>query len=65
VVVRDDGPGLPPGFSLETHCGRGLRNVIARLDALYRGAWSFSLENAPGGGTISELRVPYSDQPAR
>jgi len=65
VVVRDDGPGLPPGFSLDTHCGRGLRNVIARLDALYRGAWSFSLENAPGGGTISELRVPYSDQPAR
>jgi two-component system, LytTR family, sensor kinase len=58
VRVEDDGPGLPDGWSLETHCGRGLRNVIARLDALYRGGWSLSLTNAPGGGAVTELRLP-------
>ena len=59
VVVTDDGPGLPPGWDMATHCGRGLRNVIERLDALYRGAWSFSLKNAPGRGAVAELRIPY------
>ncbi|MDO8835112.1 MAG: histidine kinase, partial [Vicinamibacterales bacterium] len=32
VTVRDDGPGLPPGWDLATQCGRGLRNVVERLD---------------------------------
>ncbi len=58
IRVADDGPGLPDGWSLETHCGRGLRNVIARLDALYRGSWSLSLTNAPGGGAVTELLLP-------
>lgn len=58
VTVTDDGPGLPEGWDLATHCGRGLRNVLERLDALYRGAWSFSLENAPGGGAVARLRMP-------
>jgi signal transduction histidine kinase len=59
VTVRDDGPGLPPGWELATQCGRGLRNVVERLDALYRGAWSLSLTNAPSGGTVAELRIPF------
>jgi two-component system, LytTR family, sensor kinase len=58
VAVRDDGPGLPPGWALATHCGRGLRNVVERLDALYRGAWAFTLENAPRGGTLASLTIP-------
>lgn len=58
VTVTDDGPGLPEGWDLATHCGRGLRNVLERLDALYRGAWSFSLENATGGGAVARLRIP-------
>lgn len=59
IVVSDDGPGLPPGWNLATHCGRGLRNVIERLDALYRGAWSVTLENRAGGGTIAAVRIPF------
>ncbi len=57
--VTDDGPGLPAGWDLDTHCGRGLRNVIERLDALYRGGFTFTLANAPGGGAVAELRIPY------
>ena len=60
VVVSDDGPGLPPGWQLATHCGRGLRNVIERLDALYRGAWSVTLEDRAGGGTVATLRIPFA-----
>ena len=60
VTVTDDGPGLPEGWDLTTHCGRGLRNVIERLDALYRGRWSFTLRNARSGGTVAELRFPFS-----
>jgi len=61
IVVGDDGPGLPPGWDLATHCGRGLQNVMERLDALYRGAWSFSLKGGESGGTIAELRIPYTE----
>lgn len=59
VTVRDDGPGLPPGWDLGAHCGRGLRSVVERLDALYRSRWSFSLQNGPDGGAVAELRIPY------
>ena len=59
VTVRDDGPGLPPGWDLGTRCGRGLKSVIERLDALYRRRWSFSLQNGPDGGAIAELRIPW------
>ena len=59
VEVFDDGPGVPEGWDLATHCGRGLRNVLQRLDALYRGAWTFTLENAPGGGAMARLRIPF------
>jgi two-component sensor histidine kinase len=61
IVVRDDGPGLPPGWELATHCGRGLQNVMERLDALYRNAWSLSLKGGDAGGTIVELRIPYTE----
>jgi two-component system LytT family sensor kinase len=61
IVVGDDGPGLPPGWELATHCGRGLQNVMERLDALYRSAWSLSLKGGDAGGTIVELRIPYAE----
>jgi two-component system, LytTR family, sensor kinase len=61
VVVRDDGPGLPPGWDLATHRGRGLKNVVERLDALYRGQWSLALRNGDPQGTVAELRIPWSE----
>ncbi len=59
VTVEDDGPGLPPGWDLATHCGRGLKNVIERLDKLYPGAWTFTLVNRRGGGAVARLRIPW------
>ncbi len=62
LTVEDDGPGLPPGWDLATHCGRGLKNVLERLDKLYPGAWRFTLENQPRGGAIATLRVPWQER---
>jgi len=59
VTVTDDGPGVPPGWDLATHCGRGLKNVIERLDRLYPGEWAFTLGNQRGGGAIARLRIPW------
>jgi len=59
IVVSDDGPGLPPDWDLATNCGRGLKNVIERLDALYRHTWSLTVKGGEAGGTIVEVGVPY------
>jgi two-component system, LytTR family, sensor kinase len=64
VVVEDDGPGVPPGWNLATHCGRGLKNVIERLEKIYPGAWAFTLRNQPRGGAIARLRIPWQAAPA-
>ncbi len=62
VTVEDDGPGLPPGWDLATHCGRGLKNVIERLDKLYPGAWTFTLATRrAGAGAIARLRIPWQE----
>jgi two-component system LytT family sensor kinase len=59
IVVSDDGPGLPPGWNLATNCGRGLKNVIERLDALYRNTWSLTVKPGDVGGTVVEVGIPY------
>lgn len=64
VTVMDDGPGLPPDWSLTTHCGRGLQNVIERLSALYGPRLDVSLMNAPAGGTLARLQWPLTVPPA-
>lgn len=58
IEVLDDGPGLPPGWTFERGCGRGLANVRERLDAIYRGAASLSLESRRAGGTAARLSIP-------
>jgi sensor histidine kinase YesM len=63
VTVEDDGPGVPPGWDLATHCGRGLKNVIERLEKLFPGTWSFTLRNRPHGGAVSRLRLPWQVAP--
>jgi signal transduction histidine kinase len=63
VTVADDGPGVPPGWDLATHCGRGLKNVIERLEKLYPGEWGFTIRNQPQGGAIARLRIPWQEQP--
>ena len=56
LAVRDHGPGLPPPDRLTR--GIGLRNTAERLERLYGKRQSVRIENADGGGTIVELRVP-------
>jgi signal transduction histidine kinase len=56
LEVRDHGPGLPPPEHLKR--GIGLRNTAERLERLYGERQSVRIENADGGGTIVELRVP-------
>ena len=64
MVVRDDGPGLPPEWDLATHGGRGLKNEVERIEALYRGRWSLALKNGGPQGTVAELRIPWSEDAA-
>ena len=62
VRVRDDGVGLPPAWRIESHGGVGLRNVAARLDALYPSRHRFHVGPAAGGGVLVEIDLPF--QPA-
>ncbi|CAM5476677.1 two-component sensor histidine kinase [Streptomyces avidinii] len=68
VVVRDHGPGFPPGLLLngprrfqtgaaERGSGHGLGLTIALGQALVLGA-ELRLDNAPDGGAVATLRLP-------
>jgi LytS/YehU family sensor histidine kinase len=59
LTVRDSGPGLdavakPAG-------GVGLANTRARLSELYGEQGQLSVANAPGGGVIATVRLPYHE----
>ncbi len=56
LVVRDNGPGVPPGgFTRE---GIGLGNTRARLREIYGGRHRFELVNHPEGGLVVTLTLP-------
>ena len=76
--VRDNGPGLPrPGAvqfgsgsdngtappGAPQRVGVGLRNTVARLEQLYGPRQRFTLSDAPGGGTVAEVRLPLRRGP--
>ena len=75
VVLRvsDDGPGMAP-WSASTdgasqpaeqrERGVGLRNTAARLAQLYGAAHRFTVGPGRAGGTVSEIRLPYSTRGA-
>jgi signal transduction histidine kinase len=56
--VRDDGVGLPPGWTIETHAGVGIRNVVSRLDHLYGRRDLITLSPRPEGGLDVTLTIP-------
>jgi LytS/YehU family sensor histidine kinase len=58
IIVRDDGPGLPPA-GLSEGRGIGLANTRARLHQLYGDAGRLSVENCEPRGTIATLVLPY------
>lgn len=58
LSVRDDGPGLPAGWSMAA-AGVGLGNTRARLEQLYGPHQSLEVTAAAGGGTLARLTLPY------
>jgi two-component system, LytTR family, sensor kinase len=64
VLVRDDGPGVPPGWSLPSGAGRGLANVLERLEALYGASASLDVARRAEGGTACTLRLPLVEAPS-
>jgi len=56
--VRDDGAGLPDGFSIATHGGVGLRNTASRLHRLYGDQASLRVDPVEGGGTETRIEIP-------
>ncbi|HST63531.1 MAG TPA: histidine kinase [Longimicrobium sp.] len=62
LEVHDNGPGLR-GDPLGR--GVGLTNTADRLRALYGDAQSLEFADAPGGGLIVRMRVPFRAAPTR
>jgi LytS/YehU family sensor histidine kinase len=62
VSVRDTGPGFP--FASETNLaeGIGLSNTRSRLQHLHPGKHSIVFANAPDGGAVVTLRIPFRTQ---
>lgn len=61
IAVRDDGPGLPPEWSLAAHAGAGLKNVSDRVHGLFQGDGAFRMENGATGGAVAMLSIPFAD----
>lgn len=58
VSVRDDGPGLSEGWTLDRDQGVGLRNVRERLEKLYGEEGRLAVERREGGGVVATARLP-------
>jgi len=56
LVVRDYGPGLPPGFRMDDSDRLGLQIVRTLVETELRG--QLSLAPAPDGGTIATVELP-------
>ena len=60
LQVRDNGPGLPTRPApTKSEGGVGLSNTHARLAQLYGTAYHFEMADAPEGGTIVTLEIPF------
>jgi two-component system LytT family sensor kinase len=57
LQVQDDGVGLPKDRPVEE--GVGFSNTRARLQQLYGEAHRFMLADAPGGGLVVRVTIPY------
>jgi LytS/YehU family sensor histidine kinase len=56
--VRDNGLGLPPNWSFDQHAGVGLRNLTARLEALYRRSDVVRVTPIETGGVDVRVQIP-------
>ena len=63
IEVRDNGVGLSRGRGHAAVEGVGLRNTRARLTQLYNEDHMLVLDDAPGGGCCTRIRLPYREHP--
>ncbi len=60
LAVRDNGPGLPAGWSLDDNQGIGIANTRERLRHLYgEQNQSLKISEEPGGGVRVDLSLPF------
>jgi two-component system, LytTR family, sensor kinase len=62
VQLRNEGPGLPANWSLESARGIGLRNTALRLHHLYAGDAQFKVQDCPSGVEVT-VSMPYHTTP--
>lgn len=63
LQVRDHGPGLACAKESALRNGIGLSNTAERLERLYGQPGTIGLENAPDGGLVVTLTVPFHVDP--
>ena len=64
LEVRDDGPGLPPGWTADENRGVGLRNVRGRLRRIYGEEQHFEVVRASDGGAVARIELPLTRERA-
>src|SRR5690606_32767231 len=64
LQVRDDGGGVIPEAVVASK-GIGLSNTRARLQQLYGEQYRFEIGNAPDGGALVRLIIPYRVTPRK
>ncbi|PYR69304.1 MAG: hypothetical protein DMF88_06425 [Acidobacteria bacterium] len=64
IRIRDDGAGLPDGFTLAADAGVGLRNTRSRLERGYGHAASLAISPRGTGGTDVDIILPAVIAPA-
>ena len=58
LQVKDNGPGMPPDKF--NRSGVGLSNTRARLERLYGANQALAFDNAPEGGAVVTLEIPFA-----
>jgi LytS/YehU family sensor histidine kinase len=58
LQIKDNGPGFPGEEPINR--GVGLTNAMARLQRLYGAAQSLVFNNAPEGGAVVTLEIPFA-----
>jgi len=60
ISIRNDGPGLPEGWTIDSGLGVGISNTKDRLAALYGvDHQRLDIRNAPEGGVVVTLTLPF------
>jgi sensor histidine kinase YesM len=59
LEVKDDGPGLPAGWNMDSHAGVGLGNLRQRLQVMYGDGHGLTTLSPPSGGVTARVTLPF------